>query len=62
MKYRIAVLGAGSWGTALGILLANNGHQVLMWARDPERCAEISRAGKIINICRASLSLLKWLS
>ncbi|MBD3817157.1 MAG: NAD(P)-binding domain-containing protein, partial [Halothiobacillus sp.] len=31
----IAVLGAGSWGTALGIVLARNGHHVCLWARDP---------------------------
>lgn len=29
-----AVLGAGSYGTALAIVLAGNGHQVKMWARD----------------------------
>lgn len=28
---KIAVLGAGSWGTALGILLARHGHQVRFW-------------------------------
>ncbi len=27
----IAVLGAGSWGTALAILLGHNGHQVRLW-------------------------------
>ncbi len=30
----IAVLGAGSWGTALAILLAGNGHDVRLWGRD----------------------------
>jgi len=29
---RIAVLGAGSWGTTLAILLANNSHQVSLWS------------------------------
>ncbi|WP_223668769.1 NAD(P)H-dependent glycerol-3-phosphate dehydrogenase [Kangiella shandongensis] len=29
-----AVLGAGSYGTALAIVLASNGHRVKMWARD----------------------------
>ncbi len=32
----IAVLGAGSWGTALAALLARKGHRVRLWARDPE--------------------------
>ncbi len=31
---RITVLGAGSWGTALAVLLARNGHAVTLWARD----------------------------
>ncbi len=34
MPPRIAVLGAGSWGTALAILLARNGAVVSLWARD----------------------------
>ena len=29
---KISVLGAGSWGTALAILLNNNGHDVIMWS------------------------------
>ena len=31
----VAVLGAGSWGTALAIHLARVGHDVRLWARDP---------------------------
>ena len=30
----IAVIGAGSWGTAMAIALAHQGHQVHLWARD----------------------------
>ena len=30
---KISVLGAGSWGTALAILCANNGHQVTIWSK-----------------------------
>lgn len=33
---RCAVLGAGSWGTALALLLARNGHQVILWGLPQE--------------------------
>lgn len=33
---KFAVIGAGSWGTTLANLLCNNGHQVKLWAREPE--------------------------
>ena len=29
---KISVLGAGSWGTALSLLLYNNGHEVTLWS------------------------------
>ena len=32
----IAVLGAGSWGTALAILLGRNGADVRLWSHLPE--------------------------
>jgi len=38
---RVAVLGAGSWGTALSIHLARGGHDVLLWGRDARVCEEI---------------------
>lgn len=31
---KIAVLGAGSWGTAVAMALANQGHRVQLWSRD----------------------------
>ena len=39
---KVAVIGAGSWGTALAISLAEAGHQVRLWARRAE-AAEIMR-------------------
>lgn len=36
---RIAVLGAGSWGTALAMLLAKNGHKVKLWSHNAEHAA-----------------------
>ncbi|AOU99266.1 glycerol-3-phosphate dehydrogenase [Acidihalobacter yilgarnensis] len=35
----LAVLGAGSWGTAVAVLLASNGRQCLLWSRDPAHAA-----------------------
>ena len=29
---KVSFLGAGSWGTALAIMLANNGHDVTLWS------------------------------
>lgn len=42
----IAVLGAGSWGTALAILLARNGHPVVLWARDGAQAAAMGDEGR----------------
>ena len=33
---KVGVLGAGSWGTALAILLNDNGHDVTVWSIDPD--------------------------
>jgi len=38
---RIAVLGAGSWGTALAVHLGRVGHDVRLWARDPALVADL---------------------
>lgn len=32
----VSVIGAGSWGTALSLVLADSGHHVRLWAREPE--------------------------
>lgn len=40
---RVAVLGTGSWGTALAILLARNGHDVDLLGRNAEEVESIDR-------------------
>ena len=40
----IAVLGAGSWGTALAILLASNHHTVHLWDHDAENINAMARS------------------
>jgi glycerol-3-phosphate dehydrogenase (NAD(P)+) len=39
---RVAVFGAGSWGTAFSIVLADGGNEVTMWARREEVAAAIN--------------------
>ena len=39
---RIAVLGAGAWGTAIAIALARS-HAVTLWLRNPEQAASLGR-------------------
>ncbi|MFM7626109.1 MAG: 2-dehydropantoate 2-reductase N-terminal domain-containing protein, partial [Gammaproteobacteria bacterium] len=39
----LAVIGAGSWGTALAIQFARAGHPVRLWGRDPAQQAEMAR-------------------
>jgi glycerol-3-phosphate dehydrogenase (NAD(P)+) len=40
---RVAVIGAGSWGTALAMVAARNQLAVTLWAREPEVAREINR-------------------
>lgn len=39
---KISVLGAGSWGTALAVLLYENGHEVTLWSIDKHEVAMIT--------------------
>ena len=42
MAAKVAVLGAGSWGTALAVHLGRLGHDVRLWARDRSFADEMS--------------------
>lgn len=39
----IAVLGSGGWGTALSLLLLENGHRVTLWSHHEEKAREMDR-------------------
>lgn len=41
---RLCVLGAGSWGTALAVALQSRFDSVRLWARHPERAAQMAEA------------------
>lgn len=54
--YHITVLGAGTWGTALAILLAGNGHEVTIWSKlEREVAALLSDRDNIPNLPGAKL-------
>ncbi|MFM8878315.1 MAG: NAD(P)H-dependent glycerol-3-phosphate dehydrogenase [Verrucomicrobiota bacterium] len=39
----VTLLGAGAWGTALGVVLSRNGHSVRLWGHRPEHVASLAR-------------------
>jgi glycerol-3-phosphate dehydrogenase (NAD(P)+) len=43
IEQRLAILGAGSWGTALAVALAPRFERVQLWARDASRADELGR-------------------
>lgn len=40
---KVTVFGAGSWGTALSYVLAQNGHDILLWTHRAEQAEEINQ-------------------
>ncbi|RGD04069.1 NAD(P)H-dependent glycerol-3-phosphate dehydrogenase [Lachnospiraceae bacterium AM25-11LB] len=41
---KVSVIGAGSWGTALAILLEKNGHEVTLWSHREEEVKELAKS------------------
>jgi len=46
LSIKIAVLGAGSWGTALAALLARNGQSTTLWGRDAGQMSEMAEVAE----------------
>lgn len=40
---KTVVLGSGGWGTALSLVLLDNGHEVTLWSHNPSKAAELSK-------------------
>ena len=43
---KIAVLGSGGWGTALAMLLEENGHQVTLWSYLEQESKQLQATGE----------------
>jgi len=40
---KVVVMGSGGWGTALSLVLLDNGHEVCLWSYDPQEAALLAR-------------------
>jgi glycerol-3-phosphate dehydrogenase (NAD(P)+) len=43
---RVTVLGGGSWGTTLALVLHDNGHEVVIWEFDPRQLSAVRNDGE----------------
>lgn len=43
MRSKIAILGAGSWGIALGVMLNSEGHRITLWEFDPKEMIKLKK-------------------
>lgn len=52
---KVGILGAGSWGTALSLLLYNNGHEVTVWSIDKKEVEMLQKErehkSKLPGVC-----------
>ena len=48
--HKIGIIGAGSWGMALAIYLANQGNEVKVWSHTEEEKNSINNERKVIYI------------
>ena len=43
---KIGIIGSGTWGTAIAVLLRNNGHEVTLWSAIPAEIEEMANQRK----------------
>ena len=53
---KITVLGSGGWGTALALLLVDNGNDVTLWSHSRERSELLERTGENPRLAGVTLS------
>ena len=52
---RIGVIGSGTWGTAIAILLSHNGHEVTLWSAIPSEIEELEKTRRHPNLPEAEI-------
>lgn len=52
---KIGVLGAGSWGLGLAMLLHNNGHDVTVWSVFPDEINELNATRENKNVFQCNI-------
>ena len=50
---KVAVLGCGAWGTALALVLYENGHHVAMWSYRADEIEMLRNSRKDVDTCKA---------
>lgn len=53
--HRTAIIGAGSWGTALAILWAQRGNDVTLWGHNPDRISHLKATRKAVALADAEI-------
>jgi glycerol-3-phosphate dehydrogenase (NAD(P)+) len=56
---KVTVLGAGAWGTALGLILSKNGHEVTLWGHRAENLRKM-RATRVNEAYLPGFPLPAW--
>ena len=56
---KAVVMGTGGWGTALSLVLCDNGHETWLWSRNPEKAVAMAESRENPLLKGVHLKLVK---